>query len=150
MLLKIVCFLPHSVSWSYFKTGSECAAAIVHASRTLCMLGLAQGPKDYSWKLQKRLGAVLKKPGREQSPESCHTQRLSKLLRYRKLIFVDLITTSLHYKNGRERRTRARSKSVNPPLLKKEGAISGPLLAVLTGTLGHLENSQQANYWVWA
>ena len=28
MLLKIVCFLPHSVSWSYFKTGSECAAAI--------------------------------------------------------------------------------------------------------------------------
>ena len=101
MLLKIVCFLPHSVSWSYFKTGSECAAAIVHASRTLCMLGLAQGPKDYSWKLQKRLGAVLKKPGREQSPESCHTQRLSKLLRYRKLIFVDLITTSLHYKNGR-------------------------------------------------
>ena len=102
MLLKIVCFLPHSVSWSYFKTGSECAAAIVHASRTLCMLGLAQGPKDYSWKLQKRLGAVLKKPGREQSPESCHAQRLSKLLRYRKLIFVDLITTSLHYKNGRE------------------------------------------------
>ena len=101
MLLKIVCFLPHSVSWSYFKTGSECAAAIVHASRTLCMLSLAQGPKDYSWKLQKRLGAVLKKPGREQSPESCHTQRLSKLLRYRKLIFVDLITTSLHYKNGR-------------------------------------------------
>ena len=95
MLLKIVCFLPHSVSWSYFKTGSECAAAIVHASRTLCMLGLAQGPKDNSWKLQKRLGAVLKKPGREQSPESCHTQRLSKLLRYRKLIFVDLITTSL-------------------------------------------------------
>ena len=66
MLLKIVCFLPHSVSWSYLRTGSECAAAIVHASRTLCMLGLAQGPKDYSWKLQKRLGAVLKKPGREQ------------------------------------------------------------------------------------
>ena len=102
MLLKIVCFLPHSVSWSYLRTGSECAAAIVHASRTLCMLSLAQGPKDYSWKLQKRLGAVLKKPGREQSPESCHTQRLSKLLRYRKLIFVDLITTSLHYKNGRD------------------------------------------------
>ena len=72
-----------------------------YASRTLCMLGLAQGPKDYSRKLQKRLGAVLKKPGREQSPESCHTQRLSKLLSYRKLIFVDLITTSLHYKNGR-------------------------------------------------
>ena len=56
------------VSWRYFICNSVCAAAIVHASRTRCLLGLGQGSEVYSWKLHKRLGAVLKKPGPEQSP----------------------------------------------------------------------------------
>ena len=56
------------VSWRYFICNSVCAAAITHASRTRCLLGLGQGSEVYSWKLHKHLGVVLKKPGPEQSP----------------------------------------------------------------------------------